>query len=53
MTANKYNGLIMPFGQFLSHDMMKTTLLPNAPCTTCQDIIGRCFNVKTDPSDPK
>lgn len=52
VTNNEFSALLMQFGQFLSHDIAKTTLLPADQCKTCADIPGRCFNIRTDPSDP-
>jgi len=31
----------MQFGQFMSHDMAKTTLVPSAKCNVCQNIPSR------------
>uniref|UniRef100_A0A914D2H4 Peroxidase n=1 Tax=Acrobeloides nanus TaxID=290746 RepID=A0A914D2H4_9BILA len=42
----------MQFGQFMSHDMAKTTLVPSAKCNVCQNIPGRCMAVFIQPQDP-
>lgn len=39
---NEFNMLLMQFGQFMSHDLAKTTLVPSAKCNVCQNIPGRC-----------
>uniref|UniRef100_A0A914DU66 ShKT domain-containing protein n=1 Tax=Acrobeloides nanus TaxID=290746 RepID=A0A914DU66_9BILA len=48
----EFNALIMQFGQFMSHDMAKTTLVPSAKCNVCQNIPGRCMAVFIQPQDP-
>ncbi|GMS82212.1 hypothetical protein PENTCL1PPCAC_4387, partial [Pristionchus entomophagus] len=47
-----YNNIMMQFGQFLSHDMVRTTLLPSAQCTTCQNVPGKCMSVPISDKDP-
>lgn len=41
VVSEDYNAMIMQFGQFISHDMAKTTLIPSAKCNVCQNITGR------------
>jgi peroxidase len=50
--SNEFNALLMQFGQFMSHDMAKTTLVPSAKCNVCQNIPGRCMAVFITPQDP-
>jgi peroxidase len=50
--SNEYNAFLMQFGQFMSHDMAKTTLVPSAKCNVCQNIPGRCMAVFITPQDP-
>ncbi|CAD5212414.1 unnamed protein product [Bursaphelenchus okinawaensis] len=47
-----FNSLLMQFGQFIVHDMAKTTLVPSAKCNVCQNIPGRCMAVFVTPQDP-
>uniref|UniRef100_A0A915CRG8 peroxidase n=1 Tax=Ditylenchus dipsaci TaxID=166011 RepID=A0A915CRG8_9BILA len=49
---NEFNALLMQFGQFMSHDMAKTTLVPSAKCNICQNIPGRCMAIFLTPQDP-
>ena len=48
----EFNALLMQFGQFMSHDLAKTTLVPSAKCNVCQNIPGRCMAVFLSSSDP-
>ncbi|CAK5035046.1 unnamed protein product [Meloidogyne enterolobii] len=48
----EYNALLMQFGQFMSHDMAKTTLVPSAKCNVCQNIPSRCMAIFLAPADP-
>ncbi|KAH7699852.1 hypothetical protein AAVH_33039 [Aphelenchoides avenae] len=50
--STEFNALLMQFGQFMSHDMAKTTLVPSAKCNVCQNIPGRCMAIFITPSDP-
>ncbi|TMS40178.1 hypothetical protein L596_006590 [Steinernema carpocapsae] len=49
---NEFNALLMQFGQLMSHDMAKTTLVPSAKCNACQNIPGRCMAVFISANDP-
>jgi hypothetical protein len=51
VTNNAFNSLLMQFGQFMSHDLAKTTLLPSTPCGTCQDVIGKCAPIQIFDTD--
>lgn len=48
----KFNALLMQWGQYLIHEMAKTTLVPSAKCNVCQDIPGRCMVVPIQSKDP-
>uniref|UniRef100_A0AC34R5A6 ShKT domain-containing protein n=1 Tax=Panagrolaimus sp. JU765 TaxID=591449 RepID=A0AC34R5A6_9BILA len=50
--SQEFNALLMQFGQFMSHDMAKTTLVPSAKCNVCQNIPGRCMAVFITSKDP-
>ncbi|KAI6183365.1 ShKT domain-containing protein [Aphelenchoides bicaudatus] len=38
VALNDFNMMVMQFGQFLAHDLSKTTLVPSAKCNVCQNI---------------
>uniref|UniRef100_A0AC35U6H3 Peroxidase mlt-7 n=1 Tax=Rhabditophanes sp. KR3021 TaxID=114890 RepID=A0AC35U6H3_9BILA len=44
--ADDFNSLLMQYGQFISHDMAKTTLVPSTKCPNCESIPGRCLVIK-------
>uniref|UniRef100_A0A7I4Y6P2 peroxidase n=2 Tax=Haemonchus contortus TaxID=6289 RepID=A0A7I4Y6P2_HAECO len=52
VVSEDYNAMVMQFGQFISHDMAKTTLVPSAKCNVCQNITSRCMAVPIEPDDP-
>ncbi|MFH4973324.1 hypothetical protein AB6A40_000033 [Gnathostoma spinigerum] len=49
---HEYNALLMQWGQFLIHDMAKTTLVPSAKCHVCQNISGICMMVPLASDEP-
>uniref|UniRef100_A0A913I157 peroxidase n=1 Tax=Strongyloides stercoralis TaxID=6248 RepID=A0A913I157_STRER len=49
--AEDYNSLLMQFGQFISHDMAKTTLVPSSKCPGCKNVDGRCMAIKLSPNE--
>ncbi|KRZ58591.1 Peroxidase mlt-7 [Trichinella nativa] len=53
VTSGKWNMLLMQFGQFIVHDISKTSLLPADRCGSCTDIPGRCFPIKVETVDPR
>ncbi|KRY52472.1 Peroxidase mlt-7 [Trichinella britovi] len=53
VTSSKGNMLLMPFGQFIVHDISRTSLLPADRCGSCTDIPGRCFPIKVETVDPR
>lgn len=48
---DKYNALVMQFGQFISHDIAKTTLQPSAKCISCQPIPSICMPIQISIND--
>ncbi|VDN02940.1 unnamed protein product [Thelazia callipaeda] len=48
----EFNALLMQWGQYLIHEMAKTTLVPSAKCNVCQNIQGRCMRVPVQVKDP-
>ncbi|KAI6233148.1 CRE-MLT-7 protein [Aphelenchoides fujianensis] len=52
VTHETFNSLLMQWGQFMSHDMARTTLQPSANCPTCEPVQGKCISVKIIDSDP-
>ncbi|KAI6230514.1 Peroxidase mlt-7 [Aphelenchoides fujianensis] len=52
VTLPDFNMLLFQFGQFIAHDMSKTTLVPSAKCNVCQNIPGRCMAVFVQSQDP-
>lgn len=45
------NSLLMQWGQFISHDMARTTLHPTANCGTCDVIPSKCVPVTISNKD--
>lgn len=48
----EYNALLMQWGQYLIHEMAKTTLVPSAKCNVCRNIPGRCMAIPILSRDP-
>lgn len=53
VTNNQFNSLLMQFGQFVTHDITKTSILPTDLCIGCTEIPGRCSPIRVDTFDPR
>uniref|UniRef100_A0AC35U4K4 Peroxidase n=1 Tax=Rhabditophanes sp. KR3021 TaxID=114890 RepID=A0AC35U4K4_9BILA len=51
VTHDKFNTIMMQFGQFISHDMSKTTLQPTSQCPSCNPVASKCIPVKINAKD--
>uniref|UniRef100_A0A0N5AN51 peroxidase n=1 Tax=Syphacia muris TaxID=451379 RepID=A0A0N5AN51_9BILA len=49
---SRYSAMVMQFGQFVSHDIAKTSLQPTAQCSSCKPIPSKCMITKLASSDP-
>lgn len=54
VTNDAFNTLLMQWGQFVSHDIVKTSLMPHDLCNggSCRDGTGKCANIPVNPFDP-
>lgn len=50
VSSGQFNSMVMQWGQLITHDVAKTTLLPNN-CQNCGDVPGRCFSIPVGPFD--
>lgn len=50
LNSDQHNSLVMQWGQLITHDVAKTTLLPNN-CQSCGEISGRCFSIPVNQFD--
>lgn len=51
VTHESFNSLLMQWGQFMSHDMARTTLQPSANCPSCEPVPSKCIPVKISDKD--
>lgn len=52
VTSGSVNSLALQFGQFIVHDITKTSPMDGRQCGGCTDIPGRCFPIKNQANDP-
>ncbi|VDP42172.1 unnamed protein product [Soboliphyme baturini] len=53
VTKSRWNMMLMQFGQFLTHDVTRTSLLPTDRCGNCNEISGRCLPIRVENNDPR
>ncbi|KAL3108041.1 hypothetical protein niasHT_018203 [Heterodera trifolii] len=51
VSHDQLNSLLMQWGQFISHDMARTTLQPTVTCATCDPIPSKCVPVPISNQD--
>uniref|UniRef100_A0A183BVU6 peroxidase n=1 Tax=Globodera pallida TaxID=36090 RepID=A0A183BVU6_GLOPA len=51
VSHDQINSILMQWGQFISHDMARTTLQPTVTCVTCDPIPSKCVPVPISDQD--